>query len=138
MSTKIMVILVYIKNMAYLGKFLIDFAYQKLESYNAKIIQNFARRVIFLEQTIIFITFSGQLSGHNCISSVYRFKIDLIYFPISMKFISRVAKWQRIEHFTPGMYAISVNGKLPSSYIREIKNVGVHYRSRDTSQKIRE
>ena len=52
--------------------------------------------------------------------------------------ILRVAKWQRIEHFTPGMYAISVNGRLPNSIVREIKNSGVHYRSRDNSVKMRD
>ena len=50
----------------------------------------------------------------------------------------RVAKWQRIEKFTPGMYAISVNGRLPNSIVREIKASGVHPRSRDTSQKMRD
>lgn len=51
---------------------------------------------------------------------------------------SWVAKWQRIEKFTPGMYAISVNGRLPNSIVREIKASGVHPRSRDTSQKMRD
>ena len=52
--------------------------------------------------------------------------------------VFRVAKWQRIEKFTPGMYAISVNGRLPNSIVREIKASGVHPRSRDTSQKMRD
>nr|NP_001071824.1 SPT4 protein [Ciona intestinalis]BAE06712.1 Ci-SPT4 [Ciona intestinalis] len=48
---------------------------------------------------------------------------------------SWVAKWQRIKKFSPGCYAISVTGRLPSSMIRDLKANGVVYRSRDTSQK---
>jgi len=51
---------------------------------------------------------------------------------------SWVSKWQRINHFVPGMYAISVNGRLPPSIVRELKAQGLHYRSRDTSQRMRE
>ena len=38
----------------------------------------------------------------------------------------------------PGMYAISVNGRLPPSIVRELKAQGLHYKSRDTSQRMRE
>ncbi|KAJ1531452.1 hypothetical protein ONE63_000131 [Megalurothrips usitatus] len=46
---------------------------------------------------------------------------------------SWVAKWQRINRFTKGVYAISVAGRLPGSVIRDMKSRGVLYRSRDTS-----
>lgn len=48
---------------------------------------------------------------------------------------SWVAKWQRTKNFKPGCYAISVNGRLPASIIRDLKASSVVYRSRDTSQK---
>ncbi|KAK2723801.1 transcription elongation factor SPT4-like [Artemia franciscana] len=48
---------------------------------------------------------------------------------------SWVAKWQRITRLNKGIYAISVSGKLPPSYIREMKSRGFTYRSRDTSQR---
>lgn len=48
---------------------------------------------------------------------------------------SWVAKWQRIGRFTRGIYAISVSGNLPQATIREMKNRGIPYRSRDTSQR---
>uniref|UniRef100_A0A182WLU7 Transcription elongation factor SPT4 n=1 Tax=Anopheles minimus TaxID=112268 RepID=A0A182WLU7_9DIPT len=48
---------------------------------------------------------------------------------------SWVCKWQRLSRFTKGIYAISVSGKLPNSIIREMKNRGIPYRPRDTSQR---
>ncbi|XP_055374563.1 transcription elongation factor SPT4 [Condylostylus longicornis] len=48
---------------------------------------------------------------------------------------SWVAKWQRITRFTRGMYAISVSGRLPPATIREMKNRGISYKSRDMSQR---
>ncbi|XP_056637200.1 transcription elongation factor SPT4 [Diorhabda carinulata] len=48
---------------------------------------------------------------------------------------SWVAKWQRINRFCPGVYAISVSGRLPNSIIREMKSRGIVYKSRDTSQR---
>ncbi|KAI8507216.1 transcription elongation factor SPT4-like [Branchiostoma floridae] len=48
---------------------------------------------------------------------------------------SWVAKWQRINRFKPGCYAISTTGRLPPSIVRELKTHGITYRSRDTSQK---
>ncbi|XP_064612731.1 LOW QUALITY PROTEIN: transcription elongation factor SPT4-like [Liolophura sinensis] len=48
---------------------------------------------------------------------------------------SWVAKWQRINRFTKGCYAISVTGRLPPGIVRELKSKGVNYRQRDTSQK---
>ena len=48
---------------------------------------------------------------------------------------SWVGKWQRLEKFIPGCYAISVTGELPSSKIEELKDSGYRYKSRDTSVK---
>lgn len=49
---------------------------------------------------------------------------------------SWVCKWQRINpRFTPGIYAISVSGKLPKSVLRDLKERGITYRPRDTSQR---
>ncbi|XP_028136921.1 transcription elongation factor SPT4-A-like [Diabrotica virgifera virgifera] len=46
---------------------------------------------------------------------------------------SWVCKWQRIQEFSPGMYAISVCGRLPKAVIRDMRNRGVSYKNRDTS-----
>nr|CAG4642981.1 EOG090X0NWO [Evadne anonyx] len=48
---------------------------------------------------------------------------------------SWVAKWQRITRKCKGVYAISVSGTLPKSFIREMKTVGLSYRARDTSRR---
>ncbi|XP_023016775.1 transcription elongation factor subunit spt4 [Leptinotarsa decemlineata] len=47
---------------------------------------------------------------------------------------SWVAKWQRINHFCKGVYAISVSGRLPNSIVRELRSRGIIYKSRDTSR----
>lgn len=68
---------------------------------------------------------------------------------------SWVCKWQRIsnvfkrasswifanfpqsltDRFSKGVYAISVQGRLPNSIVRDMKSRGITYRSRDTSQR---
>ncbi|KAG5284139.1 hypothetical protein AALO_G00023370 [Alosa alosa] len=48
---------------------------------------------------------------------------------------SWVAKWQRISNFKPGVYAVTVTGRLPPGVVRELKSRGVIYKSRDTSVK---
>lgn len=66
---------------------------------------------------------------------------------------SWVAKWQRLgrtfktlfvkciksvsllARFTRGIYAISVSGTLPQSTLRDMKNRGIVYKSRDRSQR---
>nr|CAG4641416.1 EOG090X0NWO [Eulimnadia texana] len=48
---------------------------------------------------------------------------------------SWVAKWQRTNRKQKGVYAISVSGYLPASFVREMKSRGITYRSRDTSQR---
>ncbi|TPX36884.1 hypothetical protein SeMB42_g02473 [Synchytrium endobioticum] len=44
---------------------------------------------------------------------------------------SWVAKWQRVDKFVKGLYAIKVIGVLPAGVIDEIEEAGVHYRRRD-------
>jgi transcription elongation factor SPT4 len=46
---------------------------------------------------------------------------------------SWVGKWLRINRNHPGMYAISVSGRLPPDVVREIKGHGEVYKSRDRS-----
>ncbi|VVC28793.1 RNA polymerase subunit RPABC4/transcription elongation factor Spt4,Transcription initiation Spt4,Zinc [Cinara cedri] len=48
---------------------------------------------------------------------------------------SWVARWQKINRFTKGIYAISVAGRLPQNFIREMKARGIPYRPRDTTFK---
>ena len=43
---------------------------------------------------------------------------------------SWVAKWQRIGHFEPGMYAIEVSGELPVDAIEYCENSELEYRSK--------
>jgi len=47
---------------------------------------------------------------------------------------SWVAKWQRISHLNPGLYAVSVSGKLQPAVVRELKGHGIHYKPRDSTQ----
>jgi len=46
---------------------------------------------------------------------------------------SWVAKWQRIGNLVKGCYAISVQGKLPTAVVQDLRSQGIMYRSRDTS-----
>lgn len=48
---------------------------------------------------------------------------------------SWVCKWQRINRFAKGVYAISVTGRVPMAIIREMKSRGIVHRPRDTSQR---
>uniref|UniRef100_A0A8I6GH96 Transcription elongation factor SPT4 n=1 Tax=Rattus norvegicus TaxID=10116 RepID=A0A8I6GH96_RAT len=48
---------------------------------------------------------------------------------------SWISKWQRISNFKPGVYAVSVTGRLPQGIVRELKSRGVAYKSRDTAIK---
>ena len=44
---------------------------------------------------------------------------------------SWVGKWLRVNRYHPGIYAISVSGRLPPDIIREVKAHGEIYKSRD-------
>lgn len=46
---------------------------------------------------------------------------------------SWVAKWQRYENFTPGMYAIKVTGRLAEDVQSELERRRINYRPRDGS-----
>ena len=46
---------------------------------------------------------------------------------------SWVGRWQRINKCIPGMYAVSVSGKLPSYVVSELQSHGIVYQSRDRS-----
>ncbi|KAK9887876.1 hypothetical protein WA026_000181 [Henosepilachna vigintioctopunctata] len=48
---------------------------------------------------------------------------------------SWVCKWQQINRFCRGVYAISVSGRLPNGIIREMKSRGILYKPRDRSQR---
>lgn len=46
---------------------------------------------------------------------------------------SWVAKWLRIETFSPGLYAVKVNGKLPGDIVSDLYSQNIVYRPRDGS-----
>jgi len=46
---------------------------------------------------------------------------------------SWVARWQRVDGFVPGMYAVKVSGNLPEEVLRELDNLSLVYRPRDGS-----
>lgn len=48
---------------------------------------------------------------------------------------SWVSKWLRVNTLKPGIYAISVSGKLPMEIVRELKARDVHVKNRDRSIK---
>lgn len=48
---------------------------------------------------------------------------------------SWVARWQRIDNFVRGMYAISVSGELPEQIKRSLRDKNIEVRSRDVSSR---
>ncbi|KAI0462861.1 transcription elongation factor spt4 [Komagataella kurtzmanii] len=46
---------------------------------------------------------------------------------------SWVAKWLRVDRFQPGLYAVRVDGRLPSDIVAALEQYGVYYRPRDGS-----
>ena len=48
---------------------------------------------------------------------------------------SWVAKWQRIEHCVPGVYAVSVSGELPGDIVESLKDQEKAFSPRDRSTK---
>ncbi|KAG0235296.1 transcription elongation factor spt4 [Actinomortierella wolfii] len=48
---------------------------------------------------------------------------------------SWVAKWQRIDKFEKGIYAVQVQGRLPEDVEEDLLARGVRYRPRDGSAK---
>lgn len=47
--------------------------------------------------------------------------------------VSWVARWQRIDKYVKGVYAVKVNGNLPEEVIRELEDANIVYRPRDGS-----
>ena len=47
---------------------------------------------------------------------------------------SWVAKWQRIGHFEPGLYAIEVLGELPEDAIEYCDNSDLEYRAKNKNK----
>jgi transcription elongation factor SPT4 len=47
---------------------------------------------------------------------------------------SWVAKWQRLDGYVPGMYAVQVIGNLPSDVIQMMEDSGRKYIPRDGSR----
>ncbi|KAG0018821.1 transcription elongation factor spt4 [Entomortierella chlamydospora] len=46
---------------------------------------------------------------------------------------SWVAKWQRIDKFEKGIYAVQVQGRLPEDIEDDLETKGIKYRPRDGS-----
>jgi transcription elongation factor SPT4 len=44
---------------------------------------------------------------------------------------SWVARWQRIDRYAPGTYAVQVIGRLPDGYVQDLADKGVKYIPRD-------
>ncbi|KAK9728068.1 transcription elongation factor spt4 [Basidiobolus ranarum] len=48
---------------------------------------------------------------------------------------SWVARWQRVDKFTKGLYAVRVSGRIPEYVEDELDRRGIKYRPRDGSSK---
>ncbi|KAI8895496.1 Spt4/RpoE2 zinc finger-domain-containing protein [Globomyces pollinis-pini] len=48
---------------------------------------------------------------------------------------SWVSKWQRVDKFTRGVYAVQVTGKLPIDIQEQLLDKGIKYRPRDGTAK---
>ncbi|KAL7271984.1 transcription elongation factor spt4 [Rhizina undulata] len=51
---------------------------------------------------------------------------------------SWVAKWQRVDGFKEGLYAVKVTGNLPEEVISILAQNNIHFRPRDGSDSARE
>jgi len=47
---------------------------------------------------------------------------------------SWVARWQRIDKYVRGVYAIRVTGRVPEDVLDELEARGINYRPRDSIQ----
>lgn len=76
-----------------------------------------------------FLELRGNQEGvQDCTSQVFE---GLIAVSDSQK--SWVARWQRLEGYVPGVYAVQVEGILPDDAITAAEENGVHYIPRDGS-----
>lgn len=64
----------------------------------------------------------------DCTSQVYEGLITL-----ADPSISWVARWQRLDKYVPGVYAIKVVGTLPEEVLQQLEDNGVLYYPRDGS-----
>ncbi|XP_026636663.1 transcription elongation factor SPT4 isoform X1 [Microtus ochrogaster] len=86
-------------------------------------------------------SFDGLLSrGYGLLRACSSGRLRLTEFPSRIIAMmspedSWVSKWQRVSNFKPGVYAVSVTGRLPQGIVRELKSRGVAYKSRDTAIK---
>ena len=82
--------------------------------------------VIFRNNDIFFQ--NNRESVYTCTSSSFEGVVAMMSPDDSW-----VAKWQRIGNLVKGCYAISVQGKLPTQVVQDLRSQGIMYRSRDTS-----
>lgn len=45
-----------------------------------------------------------------------------------------MARWQRLDSYVPGTYAVKVTGSLPNEVIGHLEDAGIKYIPRDGSQ----
>lgn len=76
-----------------------------------------------------FLQLRGDADGvQNCTSQVFEGLIT-----VSDTSKSWVARWQRLEGYVHGVYAVQVEGLLPDEVIAAAEDAGVHYIPRDGS-----
>ncbi|KAF1811066.1 putative transcriptional elongation protein Spt4 [Eremomyces bilateralis CBS 781.70] len=63
-----------------------------------------------------------------CTSQVYSGGISL-----ADPSASWVARWQRLDGYVPGVYAVKVEGQLPDDVLQTMEDSGVRYMPRDGS-----
>ncbi|GAM82627.1 hypothetical protein ANO11243_006090 [Dothideomycetidae sp. 11243] len=76
-----------------------------------------------------FLELAGNTDSiQDCTSQVFEGLITM-----SDPGASWVAKWQRLEGYVPGVYAVKVQGILPDDVLQTIEGAGVRYIPRDGS-----
>uniref|UniRef100_A0A8D9ERR8 Transcription elongation factor SPT4 n=1 Tax=Cacopsylla melanoneura TaxID=428564 RepID=A0A8D9ERR8_9HEMI len=86
---------------------------------------HFLQQKWYLLSKLFFLKLNDKLSLYFC------FRMIALMDPKD----SWVAKWQRINRFVPGVYAISVAGRLPHSAITEMQRRGIVYKQRDLADR---
>jgi len=71
---------------------------------------------------------SNNDSIQECTSQVYEGLISM-----GDNKSSWVAKWQRLDGYVPGIYAVKVVGTLPSEILQTMEDTGIRYIPRDGS-----
>ena len=76
-----------------------------------------------------FLDLSGRSEAVNdCTSQIYEGLITL-----ADPATSWVARWQRLDKYVPGVYAVKVVGLLPEEVLQSMEDSGVRYIPRDGS-----